>query len=226
MKKISIILPVFNEEENLASTLDHSFQLITKYKSIQFEIIAINDGSTDKSLEILRKYKIKIINHTQKQGYGASLKDGIKNSKYDNLIILDADGSYPPFELYRILQYRGPAPLRIGTRKNYYSLIRHVVNKMLAFLASLLFRRWISDLNSGMRLFRKPLIQQLNYNSWPNGFSFTTTMTLSTVIRNIPIKEIPIRSEPRKGSSKAINIRLGLNILRIILKFFRLKYKI
>ena len=96
---------------------------------------------------------------------------------------------------------------------------------MLAILASLLFRRWISDLNSGMRLFDKAFIQQLKYKIWPDGFSFTTNMTLSTVLSKSPIKEIPIRCESRKGYSKASNIKLGVTILKTILRYFKLKYK-
>ncbi len=225
MSKFSIIIPIFNEEKNLASTLNQIFQLLSYYKSIEFEIIAVNDGSTDKTSEILSEYSLKVITHKKNYGYGASLKDGIKNSKYDNLVILDADGTYPPFELHRIIKNKTSAPLIIGTRANYFSLIRHFANKILALFASLLFQKRITDLNSGMRLFKKSLLQQLNYKSWPDGFSFTTTMTLSFVINNYSIKNISIRCESRQGESKANISRLGFNILKIILQFFKQKYK-
>jgi len=218
-------MPIFNEEKNITSTITQLFQILTKFKTFLFEIIAVNDGSTDKSLEILKKYKIKIINHPKRQGYGASLKDGIENSSYNDIIILDADGSYPASQLYQIIKYNGPDSLIIGSRTNYFSLIRHFINKILALLASLLFQRWITDLNSGMRLFKKQIIQQLNYLTWPNGFSFTTTMTLSCIITNNMVKEISIRCESRKGESKAIIHQLGFNILKIIFRFFKLKYE-
>jgi glycosyltransferase involved in cell wall biosynthesis len=225
MKNISIILPVFNEKENLALTLDQLFQLLTKIHSINYEVIAIDDGSTDESPEILKQYNLKIIHHPQRRGYGASLKDGIKNSKYNNIAILDSDGSYPPSELYRIIKYSNSYPLIIGTRANYFSLIRHFANKMLALLASLLFRKWITDLNSGMRLFNKLMLQKFNFQTWPNEFSFTTNMTLSIILANIPLKQISIRCASRHGHSKLNIPRFGVQILKTIFRFFKQKYK-
>jgi len=225
MKNISIILPVFNEEENLTYILDKLVQLTEKLKPINFEIIAVNDGSTDTSPNILKNYNIKILQHEHRLGYGASIKDGIKNSSSNNIIILDADRTYPPFELYRIIKVMDSAKLVIGTRANYFSLIRHFANKMLAFLASLLFFTRISDLNSGMRFFEKETIQQLNYSSWTNSFSFTTTMTLSAIINNVPITEIPIRCETRQGSSKLNIFKMGYKILRMIFHFFKIRRK-
>ena len=81
MRKFSIIIPIFNEETNIASTLNQIFQLFSHLKSIEYEIIAVDDGSTDKTSKILRNYSIKVITHEQNMGYGASLKHGIRSSK-------------------------------------------------------------------------------------------------------------------------------------------------
>lgn len=225
MKKISIIIPTFNEEKNIGQTLDQLFQLINKIKLIKYEIIVVDDGSTDKTLEILKKYPIKIIKHSRNMGYGASLKHGINKSAFNNIAIMDADGTYPPRELYRLLNHIGANPLLIGARSNYFSIIRHTANKTLAFLASILFQTWISDLNSGMRIFNRDLIEKFDYNTWPDGFSFTTRMTLFSIINNIPIKEISIRCETRKGSSKANIAQLGMNIVKLFFYFLKLKYR-
>lgn len=225
MSKFSVIIPVFNEGKYIATLLDQILQLFAPLKSIEYELIVIDDGSTDNTPDILRAYSIEVITHPQNRGYGASLKEGIKVAKYNNLMILDADGTYPPYELIRILKNRTSAPLIIGTRANYFSLIRHFANKMLALLTSLLFCRWITDLNSGMRFFNKTLVQELDYESWPDGFSFTTTMTLATIIHNYPLTTIRIRCAPRHGESKSHFLPLGINIIKIILYFFRRRYR-
>ncbi len=225
MKKFSIIIPIFNEEKTIGSILNQLFNLITLNKSLTCEIIVINDGSTDQSANILKNYKITLVNHLKRLGYGASLKDGIKHANYDNLAILDADGTYPPSELFKLLKNKGHAPLIIGIRSNYFSLSRHFANKILAAFASILFQKKVTDLNSGMRVFRKEVVEKFQYNSWPDGFSFTTTMTLHYLINKMKIHAIPIRCESRLGTSKINVPQLGLNILKIILHFFKLKHQ-
>ncbi|MHA1267592.1 MAG: glycosyltransferase family 2 protein [Candidatus Helarchaeota archaeon] len=223
MREISIILPVFNEEENLEVILNQLEYLITKVSFIKFEIIAIDDGSTDKSPQILQNHNIRVIHHLTQRGYGAALKTGIKNSNYNYITILDADRTYPPLELLKLLRIHD-ADLIIGERRNYFSLIRHIFNKLLAVLASFLFGKWITDLNSGMRLFNKNCLKELNFPSWPDGFSFSTTMTLSMLLHNYSIKTVPISCESRYGSSKARSSQLGLTILKTILHFFKENY--
>ncbi len=225
MRRISIIIPVYNEEKTIKSIFDQLIQMSSKFKTGSFEIIVINDGSTDKSLDLLKNYPVKIIYHHRQLGYGASLKDGIKNSKFNDIVTIDADGTYPPSELIKLILYGGSFPLVIGNRCNYYSILRHIGDKILAIFASVLFRTWIFDLNSGLRIFNKHIVQRLDYNSWPNKFSFSTTMTLSMIINNLPIKQIPIRCEGRQGPSKANIFSLSMKILKLIFNFLKIKYK-
>ena len=93
--KISVIIPIYNEENSIDETI-RKIREIMKEANLEHEIIAINDGSTDNSLEILKKIKgIKLITHNNNKGYGASLKEGIENAKYDFILITDADSTYP-----------------------------------------------------------------------------------------------------------------------------------
>ncbi len=97
MNKFSIIIPAYNEEEGVKATLeDLKKYLRDNYSESDYEIIVVNDGSTDKTKEILETISgITLINHHYNKGYGAALKTGIKNSKNDWILILDADGTYP-----------------------------------------------------------------------------------------------------------------------------------
>src|SRR3989344_3094840 len=114
---LSIIIPVYNEEKTVGETIS---SLISKASSLEIthEIIAVNDASTDKSEWILEKFvpSIKKINHPFNKGYGASLKTGIKQSRYDWIMIMDGDGTYPVEFLPSLLKEIGQYDMVIGAR--------------------------------------------------------------------------------------------------------------
>jgi len=99
---ISIIIPAFNEEKSIINSnfIETLINVINEKNYENYEILVINDGSTDKTEELLNKLKnkfnvLKILSNALNQGYGSSLKLGIKNSKYDIIVICDIDGTYP-----------------------------------------------------------------------------------------------------------------------------------
>ena len=91
---LSIVIPAYNEEIGIAGTIDGVVEVI-KLLNIGYELIVVNDGSTDNTAKIVENKNIKIINHEENKGYGASLKTGVRYSQYENILIIDADGSYP-----------------------------------------------------------------------------------------------------------------------------------
>ena len=116
---ISIIIPVYNEEKAIGKVIDDIKKTMdqTKYS---YEILVVDDASTDKSKDILEHInKIKIINHEQNKGYGASLKTGIKNAKFEWILIIDADGTYPANSISELLNYTPEYDMVIGARKKY-----------------------------------------------------------------------------------------------------------
>jgi glycosyltransferase involved in cell wall biosynthesis len=95
MSGISILIPIYNEANNIAPTISE-IQLVLSNSEIEYEIIAINDGSDDESLAVLQAIEnIRVINHKSNKGYGAALKTGLRNALYRNICITDADGTYP-----------------------------------------------------------------------------------------------------------------------------------
>ena len=96
---ISLLIPAFNEEDSIKSTIENAKLLFKNLKIKNFEIIVINDGSTDKTGEYAKKTGVKIITHPQNLGYGFSLKNGIRNARYETIIITDADHTYPLSEV-------------------------------------------------------------------------------------------------------------------------------
>jgi len=224
---LSIIIPVYNEEMNIESTVGTLIDVL-KDSGIICEIIAVNDGSQDNSLENLQKFRdIKIISHSKNRGYGASLKTGIKSAKYNNICITDADGTYPNDripDLYNTFISKG-LDMVVGARtgKNVsYPFLRKIPKYFINKLANYISGTKIPDLNSGLRIFKKDIALNF-FNLFPDGFSFTTTETLAMLSRGYEIEYIPINYFARQGTSKISPIKDTLaffNLLCQIAVFF------
>ena len=222
---VSIVIPVFNEEQVVINTIESIISIMEKTQ-FNYDIIVVNDGSTDKTKNIISSYikkglkNVFFIDHENNLGYGAALKTGIKESNKDIIVITDADGTYPnekiPLLLNYILEYDMVVGARIGKNVKI-PLIRRPAKWMINVLANYLTSYKIPDLNSGLRVMKKKLIKKyINY--LPDGFSFTTTITLSLLTNKYKIKYLPIDYMKRKGKSKIRPIRDTLNFIQLIIR--------
>ena len=217
--KISLIIPVYNEEEAVKETLDKAKQVMASLE-LPFEIIVVNDASKDKSREILSKEEgIKLINNPYNLGYGASLKKGIRESSGNWIIITDADGTYPIAEIPKFVELAGDYDMVVGARSEDQDHFgrrpaKWVLKKIAGFLAG----RKIPDLNSGMRIFRKSIALEF-YHLFPSRFSFTSTITLACLANDYTVKFLPIPYYKRKGSSD-IRPRHFFDFITLIIKLF------
>ncbi len=224
IKGISIVIPCFNEEESVESTINALIKLFRDVK-IKTEIIAVDDSSTDNTQKILRKIKedfkeLKIISNELNFGYGYSLKVGIKNSKYDYIAIIDADGTYPVEEFREFFPYIGAYDMVVGIRTKKgvkIPLLRKPAKWFLNKFSSFIAQRKIRDVNTGMRIFKKELVLRY-WKLFPDRFSFTTTLTLSSIIGKNRIKEIEINYHKRKGKSKINPLKDTYNFIMLILR--------
>ncbi len=229
MEKISLVIPAFNEEKGIAEVLDDISSTLEN-SPYDYEIIVVDDGSTDKTSEIIQSRKqIRLIEHEENLGYGAALKSGIKKASGDIIVITDADGTYPSSPIPGLIAELEEHDMTVGSRtgKNVkIPLIRRPAKYMINIFANFLIERKIPDLNSGLRAFRKNTVRRL-FHYLPSGFSFTTTITLLFLSNDFSVKYIPIDYHHRKGKSKIKPIRDTLNfiflIIRMILYFNPLK---
>jgi len=221
---ISVVVPVFNEEKSVKKTLN-SLEKTMKTTKKPFEIIAVDDGSTDNSAKIIRKISgVKLIQHTRNKGYGASLKSGILASRSDWILIIDADGTYPISSIPSLIKHMNEYDMIVGARtgKNVkIQLIRRPAKKILSILANFLTKENIPDLNSGLRLFKKSLVMEF-FNLFPPGFSFTTTITLCALTNNYKVKYVPINYKKRIGKSsiKPFDFISFMSLIVKIMLFF------
>lgn len=219
--KISVIVPVYNEEKAVAETLRSVYSVLKSFE--EFEIIAVNDGSSDGSLAEIQKAKaeipgLKIISHAENLGYGKSLYDGIEVAQHGCIGIIDADGSYPVEDLKKLCQYYPDFDMVVGARTGTEytrGLFKRPARLVFKFLAEYAAGRGIPDINSGLRVFRRDLILKYK-DSLCAGFSFTTTITLIFMLNKYCVKYVPIEYLVREGKSKVHHFKDTLRTLQII----------
>ncbi|MBU2475909.1 glycosyltransferase family 2 protein [Candidatus Micrarchaeota archaeon] len=225
--KLSIIIPAFNEEKAIVSTIKQSLkekeriQQNTEIKEV--EIIMVNDCSTDSTEKLIQKFapQVKLISHKENKGYGAALKTGIKNSKSDLIAFYDADGTYPINKMTELIKFliSKNADIVIGSRLGHGTKMpaqRLIGNKMFVFLLNFFGSSKVKDTASGMRVFKRKLAS--SFDSLPDNLSFTPAMTAMAVHEKWKIDFIPIEYSKRTGNSKLNSFKYGFNFLLSILE--------
>lgn len=229
---VTIVVPAYNEEKGIEGVVE---RLCGLDLGVPTFVMVVNDGSTDGTRAVLADLKgrfpaLRVIEHRQNQGYGAALKTGFGKAETEVVVITDADGTYPEDRITDLLERIDEGcDMAVGARLGkdvHIPLIRRPAKAALRHLASFLAGSKIPDLNSGLRAFRRDFV--LEYRPiLPNGFSFTTTITLAAMTNGHLVDYITINYAHRSGSSKIRPIRdtLGFTalIIRTVLYFNPLK---
>jgi glycosyltransferase involved in cell wall biosynthesis len=219
---ISIIIPAYNEEDSIEQVIDQIEGVMRQKggESYPFEIIIVDDGSTDQTGIHARTKNITLVTHPSNQGYGAALKSGIAASRYETIVITDADGTYPNEEIPNLVAELRDCSMVVGARIGkdvHIPLIRKPAKWFLNQLANYLSGYKIPDLNSGLRVFQKQHAQKY-LNILPDGFSFTTTITLAMHCDRYQVKYRPINYAKRVGQSKIHPIKDTANFVQLIIR--------
>ncbi len=218
MPAVSIIIPAYNEEKGLGSTLTQLNAVMTQ-QGIEYEIIVVDDGSTDRTGEIVQEQEgVRLLQHYSNRGYGAAIKTGIRRAHHDWIAIIDADATYPPSAMPPLLAESDRYDMVIGARVGQdIPLVRRPAKWFLARLAEYLAETKIPDLNSGLRVFRRDVAMSY-FNILPSRFSFTITITIAFLSDHYLVKFVPIPYHRRTGKSKINPIQDTLNFLQLILR--------
>lgn len=214
---LSIIIPAFNEEEGLPGTLDSLLEVATSL-SMDWEILVVDDGSTDRTAEIAAAKGARVIRHPLNAGYGASLKHGIRAARYDVIAMIDADGTYPADHLPAMLEKLHDVDLVVGARTGALYRRRALlspVRTLFLLLTNFVTGTWIPDPNSGFRVFRRETAMEL-LEALPRAFSFTTTMTLLMTLQGSFIRFHPVPYLRRHGKRKIRAIRDTLRMFQTL----------
>ena len=227
--KTSIIIPCYNEKHAIRDTIEWILSVIRDSKLKNVEIIAVNDGSTDGCEQVLNALTkehhsddLLVVHHKRNQGYGAALKTGIRRSQSDYICITDADGTYPNDRIPDLIEQISSKDLdmvvgaRIGPNVEY-SKIRSIPKMILVPWVSFLCGTDVPDMNSGLRIFRRD--RSLDFlKLLPDGFSFTTTITICLLRNRYAVEFTPISYARRIGKSHIKPIQDTLRFTQLILR--------
>jgi len=218
MTIFSVVIPAYNEENGIAEIVNRVLSIEEKLKTnhIDLELLVVNDGSRDKTAEIACKIAethpaLRVISQKNK-GYGGALKTGFAQARGEVIGFLDADGTYPP-EYFPMLidELNRGGDLVIGSRmageKSQMPITRRVGNIFFASLLSLLGWQRITDSASGMRVFRREVLE--NIYPLPDGLNLTPVMSTRAIHERIRMSEVAIPYSERVGRSKLSVIRDG-----------------
>jgi glycosyltransferase involved in cell wall biosynthesis len=224
---LSIVIPALNEEEAIASTVERCLAaratIVAESPAAGVEILVVNDGSTDRTEEIARRYPdVTVIGFDRNRGYGAAIKTGFSLARGEWVGFLDADGTCDPAffaNLCRAIE-RERADVALGSRMGPGSempLVRTIGNTIFALLLGVLSRQRIQDTASGMRVIRRAALPDLD--PLPDGLHYTPAMTARVLLEGkLKLVEEPMPYAERVGDSKLSVAKDGVRFLVSIVR--------
>ena len=224
MKKISVVVPVYNERNTIK-------EIIAQVKAIPFvsQIVVVDDCSTDGTAAILQELRddvVMVVNHGRNQGKGAALRTGFANVNCDIVIIQDADLEYDPSEYHKIIKpiLDGKADIVFGSRFTGSEMHRVVFfwhmlgNKFLTFISNMFTNLTLTDMETCYKAFTREVLDRLTVEE--NRFGFEPEFTAKVAKMRVRIYEVGISYSGRTyGEGKKINWKDGFSALRCIVKY-------
>ena len=216
MTVLSVVIPAYNEENGIAEIANRVLAVGPALKKAgvdKLELLVVDDGSKDRTADVAAGISgVTLIRHPKNKGYGAALKTGFSKASGELIGFLDADGTYPPEYFPQLCQstFNG-ADLVIGSRmagaESQMPVTRRIGNFFFANLLSILGRQKVTDSASGMRVFKREILEQIY--PLPDGLNLTPVMSTRALHEGIKIEEVPIPYSERVGRSKLSVIRDG-----------------
>lgn len=216
MTILSVVIPAYNEENGIKEIAERVLAVEPALKEVgveRLELLVVDDGSRDRTAEVAEGIPgVRLIRHPKNKGYGAALKTGFSKSTGELIGFLDADGTYPPEYFPQLCKSAlNGSDLVIGSRMagadSRMPLTRRVGNFFFANLLSILGRQKVTDSASGMRVFKREILEQIY--PLPDGLNLTPVMSTRALHEGIKIVEVPIPYSERVGRSKLSVIRDG-----------------
>ena len=230
--KISIIIPVFNEEKTIKQIL-HLIRETRLVKGLTKEVIVVDDASNDKTSKIIKGYnhQLKYFRQSSNKGKGAAVRLGLQNASGEIIIIQDADLEYNPNDYSKLLLpiLNGETKVVYGTRLKNYPLkfwgerktvlpLNLIANRFLTFLTNILYNSHLTDMETCYKIFTRKLLEDIKLRA--NKFDFEPEITAKFLKRGYKIKEVPIVTQPRSyKEGKKIGWSDGVYAIWTLIKY-------
>jgi glycosyltransferase involved in cell wall biosynthesis len=225
--ELSVFLPSFNEGETIKDVVLKTKGVLQKTAE-KWEIIVVNDGSTDSTKETVEELqkedpRIRLINHDENRGYGASFKSGLYNSKYEWISFIDSDGQFDFAEITNFLdkQKETGADLVIGYyKKRRVSKFKIITSKIWELSILVLFGLKVHDIDCGFKLISKKVADKIPRLESERGAFISSEFLIKAKKANFKIAEVPVTHYPRlkgAGTGRNLNviIKSYIDILRL-----------
>ncbi len=228
LSSLSIFFPFWNEEENIVNVVEKAIPIAEQVAS-KWEILMIDDGSSDKTAEKARKLEKKyngvtLISHQVNRGYGAALRTGFDNSKYEYVVFTDGDLQFDFSEVVKLIEKIGGADIVIGFReKRDDTFFRHILMLLHRIWSFIFFGIFVRDIDCGFKLFRKDALELLSPLR-SEGAMITTEILAKAKNKKLKIAQVGVSHYSRKyGESSGGNVSV---IIRAMLETFILVWDI
>jgi len=206
---ISVVIPVYNEEKSIKDVIER----IPNHQ--QYEIILVDDGSTDNSFEnvkVIRYRHIKVVKHKSNKGYGAAILTGIASATGDIIVTMDSDGQHNPEEIPKLIKpiINKQADIVIGSRylgKCNYRVPSYtkIAENLISFFLWILFKQKVKNNQSGFKAFSKKSVKIFNEMLY-NGYGLCTEMIYKAAYYKFILLEVPVSINIRKYGKSYVNI--------------------
>jgi glycosyltransferase involved in cell wall biosynthesis len=219
---ISVVIPAYNEEKTIGDVIEETIRVMENLR-LPYEIIVVDDGSTDRTREIASKYKATVLSNGRNRGKGYALRKGFRHAQGDIVVTLDADSSHNPKEIPDLINplFNGvdiTAGSRfLGKTRDHTSKLHIFGNHLINVLIMIMTRKMITDSQTGLRAFKKDFLKKITLES--NGYEIETEITVKSLKNGFKLKEVPVSCKKRRHNvSKLKTLPDGFRILKAILK--------
>lgn len=219
INSLSVFFPCINEEGNIENTVSKAEEVLKKLK-LKYEIIIVDDGSTDATGEIAERLaqenpNIRVIHHPKNLGYGEALKSGFYNARYDTIVYTDGDGQFDFSEVTKLLEKIKDADVVIGYRiKRQDSFLRRLFGKGWRLSLLTFFGLTLKDVDCGFKMVRKEVLEKIPHLESQRGAMINAELAIKTKKAGFKIAEVGVNHYPRLSGKPT-----GNN-LRVIIKSF------